>query len=221
MNKLVTFGDSFLAQRKYYPTLKPTSWIDMVCQENNFTLDGYGDGGTGPYNAIFNFLNYREDFDICFFSWSHIFRVIYNNRRVIDIVKGKQKEMDISGEELTELYHKYFFSTDEFEWVKAQAMLEWFDRYLQKIYKDKKFIHLYCFKINNKDFYPHTFKHGINVFPFLEDFAKIDEPKDIGDDYRKLHMAPKVHVSFARQLNEVLNNNSLNDGDTVEFDIEH
>ena len=55
MNKLVTFGDSFLAQRKYYPTSKPTSWIDMVCQENNFTLDGYGDGGTGPYNAIFNF----------------------------------------------------------------------------------------------------------------------------------------------------------------------
>ena len=34
-------------------------------------------------------------------------------------------------------------------------------------------------------------------------------------------MSPKVHVSFARQLNKVLDNNSLNDGDTVEFDIEH
>ena len=219
MNKLVTFGDSFLAQRVYYKELEPTSWIDMVCQKNNFTLDGYGDGGTGPYNAIFNFLNYREDFDICFFSWSHISRVIYNNRRVIDIVKGKQKEMDISGEELTELYHKYFFSTDEFEWVKAQAMLEWFDRHLQENYKDKKFIHLYSLHISDKAFYPHIFKHGINIKPHLAQFSYIG-----GEDYnhadRLIHLTTEAHQLFAKQLNKVLKDESLNNGDVVEFSLE-
>ena len=221
MNKLVTFGDSFLAQRVYYKELEPTSWIDMVCQKNNFTLDGYGDAATGPYNAIFNFLNYREDLDICFFSWSYILRAIYNNRKLIDIVKGKQKEMDISGEELTELYHKYFFSTDEFEWVKAQAMLEWFDRHLQKNYKDKKFIHFYCFEINHKGFYPHMFEHGINIKPCLNDFSNIGDKKEYkNNDPRLLHMIPKVHKLFAKQLNKVLKDKSLNNGDVVEFSLE-
>jgi len=50
--KLVTFGDSFLAQRTYFKEVEPISWIDYICKENNFRLDGYGDGGTNPYNAI-------------------------------------------------------------------------------------------------------------------------------------------------------------------------
>ena len=35
MNKLVTFGDSFLAQRRVVKQ-QSRSWIDMVCKENNF-----------------------------------------------------------------------------------------------------------------------------------------------------------------------------------------
>ena len=77
MNRLVTFGDSFIAQRSYFKTLESRSWIDYVCRENNFDLDGYGDGGTGPYNAILNFLEYKEHFDVCFFVWSQIFRIFF------------------------------------------------------------------------------------------------------------------------------------------------
>ena len=221
MNKLVTFGDSFLAQRRVVKQ-QSRSWIDMVCKENNFTLDGYGDAATGPYNAIFNFLNYREDFDICFFSWSHIFRVNYNNRRLIDIANGyetAQEQIDISQQELTDFYHKYFLTTDKFEWVKAQAMLEWFDRHLQENYKDKKFIHLYSLHISDKAFYPHIFKHGINIKPHLAEFSYIG-----GEDYnhadRLIHLTTEAHQLFAKQLNKVLKDESLNNGDVVEFSLE-
>ena len=223
MNKLVTFGDSFLAQRRVVKQ-QSRSWIDMVCKENNFTLDGYGDAATGPYNAIFNFLNYKEDFDICFFSWSHILRAIYNNRKLIDIANGyetAQEQINISQQELTDFYHKYVLTTDKFEWVKAQAMLEWFDRHLQENCKDKKFIHFYCFKINPKGFYPHMFEHGINIKPCLNDFSNIGDKKEYkNNDPRLLHMIPKVHKLFAKQLNKVLKDKSLNNGDVVEFSLE-
>ena len=229
--KLVTFGDSFLAQRAYFKTTEPISWIDYICKENNFRLDGYGDGGTNPYNAILNFLEYNEDFDICFFSWSHIFRVIYNNRRLIDIANGyetAQEQIDIPQQELTDIYYKYVFATDDFEWVKAQAMLEWFDRHLQKNYKDKKFIHFYSLKINDKDFYPHIFKHGINIKPHLAEFSHIGgedytpiDPHNVKPSDRRIHMIPKVHKLIANQLNKILKDESLSNGDVVEFSLEH
>ena len=224
MKKLVTFGDSFLAQRRSFEETESRSWIDYVCRENKFRLDGYGDGGTNPYNAILNFLDYNKDFHTCFFSWSHIFRVIYNNRRLIDIANGyetAQEQIDIPQQELSKLYYKYVFATDEFEWVKAQAMLEWFDRHLQENYKDKKFIHFYCFEINPKGFYPHMFEHGINIKPCLNDFSNIGDKKEYkNNDPRLLHMIPKVHKLFAKQLNKVLKDKSLNNGDVVEFSLE-
>ena len=224
MNKLVTFGDSFLAQRIYFREPPARSWIDYVCRENKFRLDGYGDGGTNPYNAILNFLDFKKDFDICFFSWSQIFRVFYNNRRLIDVAKGEelaQQQIDIPQEKLSKLYYKYVFATDEFEWVKAQAMLEWFDRHLQENYKDKKFIHLYCFEISDK-FYPHMFEHGINIKPHLTEFSLIGDKKEYKKyDPRLLHMIPEVHISFANQLNKVLKDKSLNNGDIVEFNLEY
>ena len=224
MKKLVTFGDSFLAQRRSFEEAESRSWIDYVCRENKFRLDGYGDGGTNPYNAILNFLDYNKDFHTCIFSWSHIFRVIYNNRRLIDIANGyetAQEQIDIPQQELSKLYYKYVFATDEFEWVKAQAMLEWFDRYLQENCKDKKFIHFYCFEINPKGFYPHMFEHGINIKPCLNDFSNIGDKKEYkNNDPRLLHMIPKVHKLFAKQLNKVLKDKSLNNGDVVEFSLE-
>ena len=39
--KLVTFGDSFLAQRTYFKTVEPISWRDYICKENrlkNYSL---------------------------------------------------------------------------------------------------------------------------------------------------------------------------------------
>ena len=229
--KLVTFGDSFLAQRTYFKEVKSISWIDYICRENNFRLDGYGDGGTNPYNAILNFLEYNKDFDICFFSWSHISRVIYKNRRLIDIANGyetAQEQIDIPQQELTDIYYKYVFATDDFEWVKAQAMLEWFDRHLQENYKDKKFIHFYSLKVNDKAFYPHIFKHGINIKPYLAEFSHIGgedytpiDPHNVKPSDRRIHMIPKVHKLIGNQLNKVLKDESLSNGDVVEFSLEH
>ena len=63
--------------------------------------------------------------------------------------------------------------TDDYIFLKGIALLQWFDRFLQKNYSDKKIIHLYSFKEediklgilkkNNIhfDFYPHIFEQGI------------------------------------------------------------
>ncbi len=226
MNKLVTFGDSFLAQYRYFPKLEPTSWIDFICEKNNFKLHGFGDPGTGPYNAVMNFMNYRKDFDICFFAWSEIFRDFYPHRTLAGIAKGKSSAMGELEKMFIPTTQKEFsnFNTEynlnkDFETLRVKATLEYLDKHLQKHYSDKKFIHFYCLSKYGK--YPYTFKHGINILPLLSEFANIDKPKDMGYDNRPLHMAPKVHKSFARQLNDLLNDDSLNNGDTVEFDIEH
>ena len=201
MKKLVTFGDSFIAQRKYFKELEPKSWLDIICKENNFDLDGRGVGGVGPWSTIMNFLNYDKDFDVCFFAWSTLHR-----------------EMNIKKE------------TDDYIFLKGIALLQWFDRFLQKNYSDKKIIHLYSFKEedikfevgilkkNNIhfDFYPHIFEQGINIKPELIKFSKLFDFKTTSDD-RPLHMASQVHKSFAKQLNKVLKDESLNIKHSVRF----
>ena len=84
MNKLVTFGDSFVVQRTFFLPEESKSWLDYVCRENKFRLDGYGDGGTGPYNAILNFLEYEEDFDICFCALYTIKMRVTSNEPCVD-----------------------------------------------------------------------------------------------------------------------------------------
>ncbi len=86
-------------------------------------------------------------------------------------------------------------------------------------YKDKKFIHLYSLHISDKAFYPHIFKHGINIKPHLAEFSYIG-----GEDYnhadRLIHLTTEAHQLFAKQLNKVLKDESLNNGDVVEFSLE-
>ena len=213
MNKLVTFGDSFLAQRRVVE-IESRSWIDMVCKENKFDLDGYGYSGTGPYNAILNFLDYDKNFNICFFAWSHIWRPFYMHNKL-------DKKID-------KYFVKYFLN-EKIEYVKLQATLQWLDKYLQKNYSHKKFIHFYCFEsgynhlhdVDGTNLYPHIFEHGINIKPCLNDFSNIGDKKEYkNNDPRLLHMIPKVHKLFAKQLNKVLKDKSLNNGDVVEFSLE-
>ena len=66
------------------------------------------------------------------------------------------------------------------------------------------------------------FEHGINIKPCLNDFSNIGDKKEYkNNDPRLLHMIPKVHKSFAKQLNKVLKDESLKNGDIVEFNLEH
>jgi len=203
MSKLVTFGDSFVAQRVYYKELEPKSWLDVICRENNFVLDGCGLGGNGIWTTVMDFLNHEKDFDVCIFGWSTLHR-----------------EMDIRKE------------NDDSIFLKGISLLQWFDRFLQKNYSDKKIIHLYSFKEedikvgilkkNNIhfDFYPHIFEQGINIKPELLEFSKLLD-FNFQNDIRPLHMASQVHKSFAKQLNKVLKDESLNNGDMVEFNLEY
>jgi len=188
MNKLVTFGDSFVAQEYKFQSTRISTWLDIICKENNFDLDGRGVGGIGPWSTIMDFLNYDKDFDVCFFAWSTLHR---------------------------------------------EALLQWFDRFLQKNYSDKKIIHLYSFKEEDNlvdsilkknnihfDFYPHIFEQGINIKPELLKFSKLLD-FNFEKDIKPLHMASQVHKSFAKQLNKVLKDESLNNGDMVEFNLEY
>ena len=204
MNKLVTFGDSFVAQEYKFQSTRISTWLDIICKENNFDLDGRGVGGIGPWSTIMDFLNYDKDFDVCFFAWSTL-----------------HSEVDIKKE------------TDDFIFLKGIALLQWFDRFLQKNYSDKKIIHLYSFKEEDNlvdsilkknnihfDFYPHIFEQGINIKPELLKFSKLLD-FNFEKDIKPLHMASQVHKSFAKQLNKVLKDESLNNGDMVEFNLEY
>jgi|TARA_Y100000310_G_C20394799_1_gene674569 hypothetical protein len=228
--KLVTFGDSFIAQHLYMKELEPESWIDYICKENSYVFDGYGCAETGIDNTIVNFLNYLEDFDVCIFAWSDPNREYIPLRNLKSIKGGSwnfitDKEKNIGSE-----YRKYF-SDITIENIRSVSILQWFDRHLQKHYKDKKFIHLYCFELEDLQkhskfrlvgdkFYPHIFKRGINIKPELIKFSKLLDFKTVDED-RPLHMADKVSISFAKQLNKVLKDESLVDGNIVKFDLEY
>ena len=218
LKKLVTFGDSFIAQHLYLKELEPKSWIDIICKENNFEFDGYGCAETGIDNTIVNFLNYDKDFDVCIFAWTDPNREYLPLRNLRSIKGGSwdfitDKEKNIGNE-----YRKYF-SDITIENIRSVSILQWFDKYLQKTYKDKKFIHLYCFELDD-NFYPHIFKQGINIKPELIKFSKLLDFQTV-DEYRPLHMANKVSISFAKQLNKVLKDESLVDGNIVKFDLEY
>ena len=54
------------------------------------------------------------------------------------------------------------------------------------------------------------------------EFSKISQKDDDdGYDPRLMHMIPEVHKSFAKQVNKLLKNKSLNNGDMVEFNLEN
>ncbi len=212
--KLVTFGDSFIAQRDYFPVLEPKSWIDYVCQENSFTLDGYGVRRVGIDNTIVNFINYKDEFDICIFAWSDIGRPFYVGIDLGFIRKGLSYN-GLSEKQNSDLWKKYYrYHMNHKLWdIKAKAFLEWFDKYLQDNFSSKKIYHLNCFEMN------HKFYKGINIKTPLIKFSKLRNHKT-DNDTRLLHMAPKVHKLFANQLNKSIQDKSLKDGDVVEFSLE-
>jgi hypothetical protein len=217
LKKLVTFGDSFIAQSRN-DSFTPKSWLDYICIENNFRLDGYGSAETGVDNTIVNFLNYDKDFDTCLFVWSDPNREYLPLRNLQTIKDGSWEYISDKEKEIGNKYRKYYSDT-MIENIKSVSILQWFDRHLQKQHKNKKFIHLYCFELGD-NFYPHIFKQGINIKPELIKFSKLSDFKTSNDD-RPLHMATEVHISFANQLNKVLKDKSLSNGDTIEFSLEH
>ena len=240
-NKLITFGDSFIAQRSLNPTME--TWIDYICKENNFELDGYGIPGNGIWNTVLNFLEYEEDFDVCIFAWSELSREYFPFKNISNIkhgIRSKQEYPDIS-----EKYNKYFMD-ENLCMLRAITWLRWFDEFLNDYYSDKKFIHLYCFQqgfnlikqskfgnINLNDIlvkypqkrdlkfnvYPHTFNHGINIRPSLMAFANLLPHRKVEDGGGLLHMEHPVHKSFANQLNKILKDKLLKNGDIVEFEV--
>jgi len=244
-NKLITFGDSFIAQRSLDPTME--TWIDYICKENNLELDGYGAPGNGIWNTVLNFLEYEEDFDVCIFAWSEPSREYFPLRNIRNIRDGQNWNSKNEPSDINEKYNKYYM--DENLWIlRAITWLRWFDGFLNDYYSDKKFIHLYCFQqefnlikqskfgnINLNDIlvknpqqkdlkfncYPHTFKHGINIRPSLMEFADLLPHRKVEDGGGLLHMDHPVHKSFAKQLNKVLKDELLNNGDIVEFNLEY
>ena len=98
-----------------------------------------------------------------------------------------------------------FVYKDDYIFLKGIALLQWFDRFLQKNYSDKKIIHLYSFKEedikfevgilkkNNIhfDFYPHIFEQGINIKPELIKFSKLF---DWG--FSEMSFAPLLKCNF-------------------------
>jgi hypothetical protein len=226
------------------------TWIDYICKENNFEFDGYGVGGNGIWNTVLNFLEYEEDFDVCIFAWSEPSRAYFPLRTVSNISGDQNIKEDprilylIS--EVNEKYNKYYMD-ENLCMLKAITWLRWFDEFLKEYYSDKKFIHLYSFQTdfyeNDKNifwgrntnsilaknsqkrdlefnFYHHTFKYGINIRPSLMAFAELF-PRSDKDHGGELHMEHPVHKSFAKQLNKVLNDELLKNGDIVEFNLEY
>jgi hypothetical protein len=163
-----------------------------------------------------NFKRYDKDFDVCIFAWTDPNRDYLPTRNLKAIKSGDYQSFTDKEKKIGEKYFKYF-SDDSIRWLLSESVLRDFDRELLKLYPDKTFIHLYCFEINDK-FYPHIFKHGINIKSELIKFSKLLDFKTDNDD-RPLHMADEVHKSFGKQLDKVLKDESLNNGDIVEFDI--
>ncbi len=247
MNKLITFGDSFIAQNKYFKEIEPISWLDIICKENNFDLDGYGCSETGILNTIMNFKRYDRDFEVCIFAWTDPNRDYLPTRTLKVIRSGYYHSITDKEKKIGEKYYKYF-SDDSIRWLLSESVLGNFDKELRELYPDKKFIHLYCFRqefnlikpsksgnINLNDilvkypqkrdlkfnFYPHTFKHGINIRPSLMEFSDLFPHRNVVDGGGELHMEHPVHKSLANQLNTVLKDDDLRNGNIVEFNLEY
>lgn len=228
--KIVGFGDSFILGP---PT--PVKEIDDTYQallgnKYNTYPEFRGIGGTGPWHAFFDFLNYfktcNEHVDVVLMAWSEAHR-LYNpmlTRQNAELAAKVANKPNISFNEVFSAVQQYydFVMDTEKQNYEIQALMTMFDDMVSN-YPNTKFINLHSFSRLNKgegwkDYddvsklqYHYKFKNSMEIRPCLIYLSRLEDwPGDnnMHLEKRECHLSPKMHKLVADAIISAIENYS-------------
>jgi len=228
--KIVGFGDSFiLGPPTPVPEITDT-YQAILGQKYNTYPEFRGIGGTGPWHAFFDFINYfkaaNEKIDVVLIAWSEAHR-LYNPNLTHSNADNAAKSTNNSSITFRDVYdavqHYYYFVMDsEKQNYEIRALMTMFDDIVLD-YPDIKFINLHSFSYLNKgeswkDYdditklkYHYNFKNCMEIRPCLMHLSRLEDwPGDnnMHLEKRECHLSPKMHKLVADAIINAIDNYS-------------
>jgi hypothetical protein len=235
------FGDSFMDLPRDN-NVKNLTYLKQVADKFNATFEPYGEPGTGPWSAFFNFQKYKnkENIDVAIFAWSEHNRLYHPIVRPINFTSVHNpkvhsmypKEIDYDVWEAAKQYYRYIYddTKSKYEAIGLYHLMD----HLSLDYPHIKFIHMFCYALHNSDQiyldiyndpdvpnnlkYPYLFKNGVNIRPALMYMSYLDEwPDDLYYETRDCHLSQKMHNVLTETLYTAITNANI--GDIVNVNI--
>lgn len=233
--KIVGFGDSFITDWGDIPDI---TYKTIIGEHYKTTPEFRGVGGSGPWTAFFDYLDYpnKQDIDVAIFAWSEPYRIYHptikslNFSTVIYDVPNPLYEKDVDYKKIIEagkMFYRYLENTTKIDY-EMYGLLCMFDQMIAKDNKRTKFIHMDCFGVfdsrqENKhfrdysDFYNYSsffnsieFKNGVQINPPLMYLSELeDKPLNLGVDTRTNHLGPSMHKVLANAIIQAIDNYEL------------
>lgn len=206
--KIAGFGDSFITENNL-----PYSYTNLIGKHFNTQFQHYGHAGSGAWDAFFQFIDRKEEYDVVIFVWSAEHRTYHpTHRNICPAVIDKKSNSDPVWEAAKQ-YYAYLYSSRK-TYFEHVAFYSYVDTYLRVNHPNTKVIHLWGFpaaneytergeyikqeKINwnepHRFSYIHRFKHGVEIRPALINLSYREGwPGDLSKETRCHHMTPNIH----------------------------
>lgn len=202
------FGDSYVAKW-------PGSWMEHICEKNNYECLHLGKLGADPYFVLESWLKFNDSgqrADICVYAHTEVGRIYHPSQHVpltwgcISATVNKKMSMIIDQKAVQAAYDflTHFSFVEEYN-IKSQIIPRGIDRYIaEKNRAFDKIIHLWSFAPArpNKEFHNSPadstwgfeMNSGVNVMLDLSNITRVEPgyPEDIGNrkDPRANHFSP-------------------------------
>lgn len=176
IKNILIIGDIF-DYTKNVNGLNP-QWINSLQSIYNWNIINLSWSGVGSSYNIIKFLKNKEDFDLCIFIWSDVYRTLYHHD-VHDLTTNKDKSDYQDLYDAADLYYKHLVN-NPITYIEHIALLKGFDAYIKQQYSDKLFWHFYLNTTSEKSenellFY--NFTQGLTIYP------TVDKINNMGSDY--------------------------------------
>lgn len=226
--KIVGFGDSFITGPPFEVKELQHTYQSILGNRYNTYPEFRGIGGTGPWHAFFDFLNYfekcKDHVDVVLMAWSEANRLYKPllSQENAELAARASNRSDITYKDVflaVEKYSYFIFDTNKHNY-ELRALMTMFDDVVRE-YPKTKFINLHSFSWLDKnqswkDFedynklkYHYTFKNSMEIRPCLMYLSRQDGWP--GDDNmhlekRDCHLSPKKHQIVAEAIIQAIEN---------------
>lgn len=173
IKNILIIGDIF-DYTKNVAGLTP-NWLNSLKSTYNCNIINLSLSGVGSSYNIIKFLKNKEDFDLCIFIWSDVYRTLYHHV-VHDLTINRTMSNYKDVYDAADLYYRHLVN-NPITYIEHIALLKGFDTYIKQKYSDKLFWHFYLnptVEISNTELLFYNFTQGLTVYPTLDKINNMD-----------------------------------------------
>lgn len=182
------FGDSFCADFRNDHSIDNNykTYIEKLSTSLDSEVVNTGIGGSSIWDSIL--LQFDEDNipDICIFVWTEPYRWFHRKNRTLNpmsINSKTLKESDPGLNKALSIYMRHLYD-EEKQKLESTSLLHYFDKKILSKYKNKKFIHLWCFS----DSVYYRWDNGVEIRPALIELSVLNSNDVPQEDKRANHI---------------------------------